>query len=225
MLERIGYGHTYSCLSINIPATLVLSTRSARKEALPRATASRENQQPFLGNQAHHNAADRLRTHRSQASSQPETNKGSASIKNVCGKGKQTCFQQYRGGRRVTVPPLSLSCSSSIPSRGLLRLGRTLWSRNSQLNSSSNRLAGGARLGPNATGGGGGSAGGGGTLSLGSAFEHGSLLFLQQGLHLTNVGSLRPSMVHGRAAGRPAMAGANSEDLAVGCTKLGRQNI
>lgn len=80
MLERIGYGHTYSCLSINIPATLVLSTRSARKEALPRASASRGNQQPFLGNQAHHNAVDRLRTHRSQATSQPETNKGSASI-------------------------------------------------------------------------------------------------------------------------------------------------
>ena len=118
----------------------------------------------------------------------------------------------------MAVPPLSLPCSSSIPSRGLLRLGRTRWSRNSRLNSSSNRLAGGARLGPNATGGSGCFAGGGGTLSLGSAFEHGSLLFLQQGLHLTNVGSLRASMAHGRTAGRPrpTMAGSNSEDLAVG---------
>ena len=167
MLERIGYEHTYSCLSINIPATLVLSTRSARKEALLRASASRENQQKILGNQAHHNEADRLRTHRSQASSQPETNKGSASINKVCGKGKQTCFQQYRGGRRVTVPPLkwSSSCSPGIPSRGLLRLGRTLRSSNFGTNSSAYLLAGGANLVPNATGGGGGSAGGGGTLA------------------------------------------------------------
>jgi len=192
-------------LSINIPATLVLSTRSARNEALPGGSASRETQKPFLGNQAHHNEADRLRTHRSQASSHPETNKGSANIYKFCGQGKQTCFQRYRGARRVTVPPLqnSTPCSSCCPSGGLLRLGRILRSRNSQLNSSSNRLAGGASLRPNATGGGGGSAGGGGTLALGSAFAHGSDLFVQQGLHLTNVGSLRPSMVQGRAGGRP----------------------